>query len=131
MTPLSNNHRLVTIICPSCNGNSCGICGHIGKLEAKEYNKIEAIEPLPFKSNKGDFDFEPQDFDDQNFDDQDFEFHHMKSLAEYDSDAVVLIKTIPNPSKETKKRFYWRARYLLLKIKAQEIIEKIKKRLTS
>lgn len=55
----------------------------------------------------------------------------MKTPAKYDPDAVVLIKITPNPSQETIKRFYWRARYILLKIKVQKIIEKIKKSLIS
>lgn len=114
-----NNHRLVTVICPSCDGNGCGICGHIGKCNAKEYAKIEPIEPLRFKSNKGDF--EPQEVDDQ-----DFELYHMELRHKHHPDDVVLIKTIPNPSEETKKRLYWRAKYILLKIKIEKIIEKLK-----
>lgn len=121
MTLLNNNHRLVTVICPSCNGNGCGICGHIGKCNAKEYAIIEPIEPLRFKSNKGDFDFEPEELDDQ-----ELELHYMELRYKHHPDEIVFAQTISNPSEETKKRFCWRAKLVFLKIKIQKFIEKIK-----
>lgn len=66
---------LVDIICPSCDGNGCGICQHIGKMKAKMLIS-DNLSKLTFTG------FHPLDFDDsffdENKDNENFELHYMK-----------------------------------------------------